>query len=159
MPGSSYTAEDLPVFDEVLLALGQAEVESTQAAKWLVELNDGTVSAPGSGLRRLARALPALEAVANGFGGQAKALRRADGLLLFLLEAVARSGRQRSVRYSRRATPVHGELARRPKSNNRLEVANGTQREPLVALAIREADEGEKRAQPVSGGGTPPRKC
>jgi hypothetical protein len=113
MAGSSYTAEDLPVFDEVLLALGQAEVEPTQAAKWLVELNDGTGSAPGAVLRRLARALPSLEAVANGFGGQAKALRKADGLLRFLLEGLARSGRPGSVKYSRRAAPVHGGASRR----------------------------------------------
>jgi hypothetical protein len=86
VPGASYAPEDEPLFDELSTALREAGVTPTNAARLLVDLRQHGVSLP-----RLATTMASLAVVQAHIGDQVSRRRKAEGMLLTLLEALASS--------------------------------------------------------------------
>ncbi|HYJ09188.1 MAG TPA: hypothetical protein VEX18_09260 [Polyangiaceae bacterium] len=86
VPGASYAPEDEPLFDELSTALREASVTPANAARLLVDLRQHGVSLP-----RLAKTMASLAVVQAHVGAQVPRRRKAEGMLLTLLEAMASS--------------------------------------------------------------------
>lgn len=86
VPGASYAPEDEPLFDELSTALREASVTPANAARLLGDLREHGVSLP-----RLAKTMASLAVVQAHIGDQLMQRRKAEGMLLALLEALASS--------------------------------------------------------------------
>lgn len=86
VPGASYAPEDEPLFDELSTALREASVTPANASRLLVDLREHGVSLP-----RLAKTMASLAVVQAHIGDQVTRRRKAEGMLLTLLEALASS--------------------------------------------------------------------
>lgn len=86
VPGASYAPEDEQLFDELSTALREASVTPANAARLLVDLREHGVSLP-----RLAKTMASLAVAQAHIGGQVTQRRKAEGMLLTLLEALASS--------------------------------------------------------------------
>ena len=95
MPGESYIAEDVALFEELQSVLAQANISPGNAAVLCGELAGRTAAEPGRGLKRLTRRIPALGLLDLIVPARPAALRKAEGMLATLLDGLAR-GRTRS---------------------------------------------------------------
>jgi hypothetical protein len=86
VPGASYSADDESLFDELSTALREASVTPANAARLLVDLREHGVSLP-----RMAKTMASLAVVQAHIGDQVTRRRKAEGMLLTLLEALASS--------------------------------------------------------------------
>jgi hypothetical protein len=91
LPGESYAAEDVALFEELRSVLTQANISPPNAAALRGELAGRTSAEPGRGLKRLAQLVPALGLLELIVPGRPSALRKAEGMLATLLDGVARS--------------------------------------------------------------------
>lgn len=95
LPGESYSDADLDMFDSLLAALAEAEIGQHNAAALAAQL-ERSPDHPGRGLQRLTRVVPALGILELLVNNRAGSLRKAEGMLAILLDALA-SGRRQSV--------------------------------------------------------------
>jgi len=95
MPGESYAAEDIALFEELRSLLAQANISPGNASALRGELASRTAADPGRGLKRLTQLVPALGLLELIVPGRPGAVRKAEGMLATLLDGIAR-GRTRS---------------------------------------------------------------
>jgi hypothetical protein len=88
IPGESYVESDVPLFEQLRVALREAAVTPALAAQLRRQVGprDG---APGASLRRLAASVPALSNLDLIVGNNTLTLRKADGMLATLLDVIA----------------------------------------------------------------------
>ena len=91
LPGESYAAEDVALFEELRSLLMQANVSPTNAAALRGELAGRTAAEPGRGLKRLTQLVPALGLLELIVPGRPAVLRKAEGMLATLLDGLART--------------------------------------------------------------------
>jgi hypothetical protein len=95
LPGESYAAEDIALFEELRSVLEQANISPAKADALRGELGGRTLGEPGRGLKRLTQLVPALGLLELVVPGRLGAQRKAEGMLATLLDGLAR-GRTRS---------------------------------------------------------------
>jgi len=93
LPGESYGAEDDTLFRELGAALQEAAITPQGASALATQLESRHYEAPGRALRRLAQSVPALGILELIVLNQPGALRKAEGMLAVLLDALARGRR------------------------------------------------------------------
>ena len=90
LPGQSYAPEDAQLFDSLQAVLHEAQLTPLNASQLHGEL-EGRVGQPGLALERLIRALPSLATLELVVSNEPSALRKAEGMLVTLLDALAAS--------------------------------------------------------------------
>lgn len=95
LPGESYAAEDVALFEELRSVMERANISPGNAAALRGELAGRTTGEPGRRLKRLSQLVPALGLLELIVPGRAGSLRKAEGMLATLLDGLAR-GRTRS---------------------------------------------------------------
>jgi hypothetical protein len=83
---ATHGLEDQVLFNELSLALREASVTRANAERLMADLREH-----GAALPRLVKSLPSLARLQLRAGDKAELLRKAEGMLLILLEAVASS--------------------------------------------------------------------
>jgi len=91
LPGESYAQEDAPLFYDLVAMLRDAGITSLNAAQLAVELQERSYSDPGRGLRRLAQVLPSLGILELIVARNPASMRKAEGMLALLLNALGNS--------------------------------------------------------------------
>jgi len=91
LPGESYAAEDVSLFEELRSVLAQAQISPTNAAALRAELAGRTSLDAGRGMRRLSHLVPALGLLELIVPGRPATLRKAEGMLATLLDGLARA--------------------------------------------------------------------
>ena len=91
LPGESYAPEDKTLFSELGATLREAGVSPLNASQLAVELEVRNYGAPGRGLRRLVQVLPSLGILELIVANQPGPMRKAEGMLATLLDALANS--------------------------------------------------------------------
>src|SRR5258707_41009 len=95
LPGESYGREDRTLFSELGATLREAGVSALNAVQLAAELEVRHYGAPGRGLRRLVQMLPSLGILELIVANQPGPMRKAEGMLATLLDALA-NGRPQS---------------------------------------------------------------
>jgi hypothetical protein len=90
LPGESYAPQDVALFDDLAAALRDAQLTPLNAAQLQSELAARN-SAPGRGLKRMAKLLPSLAILELIVSNDPVIMRKAEGMLATLLEAIAAS--------------------------------------------------------------------
>jgi hypothetical protein len=93
LPGESYSADDDGLFRELGAALQEAAITPQSASALAAQLESRHYEQPGRALRRLAQSVPALGILELIVLNQPGALRKAEGMLAVLLDALARGRR------------------------------------------------------------------
>jgi len=91
VPGESYAAEDVSLFEELRSVLEQANISPSNAAALRGELGGRTSHDAGRGLKRLAQVVPALGLLELIVPGRPATLRKAEGMLATLLDGLSRT--------------------------------------------------------------------
>lgn len=91
LPGESYMAEDVTLFTDIAAALRDAGIKPSHAALLATELETRALLAPGRCLRRLTEALPSLGVLELLAGSDPSDLRKAEGMVATLLDAMGRN--------------------------------------------------------------------
>lgn len=94
LPGESYASYDLPLFHQLEGAIRQAKLGHETVRFLRAELADRNHRTPGRALRSVVGTVPALAIFEILVGPETSALRKAEGILLTLLEGVSRSNAQ-----------------------------------------------------------------
>jgi len=95
LPGESYTEADVPLFDDLVSMLKEADLTPTNAALLAQELEGRSYTEPGRSLRRLEQLLPSLGILELLVAHRPASMRKAEGILSLLLHALA-GGRSQS---------------------------------------------------------------
>lgn len=90
LPGESYGPQDVALFSDLAGALRDAQLTPLNAAQLQSELAARN-SAPGRGLKRMAKLLPSLAILELIVSNDPVIMRKAEGMLATLLEAIAAS--------------------------------------------------------------------
>jgi hypothetical protein len=90
LPGESYAAADAKLFEDLDATLREAQLTPLNAMQLAVEL-EGRNGAPGRGLKRIAKLLPTLSILELIVSNDPITMRRAEGMLATLLDAIAAS--------------------------------------------------------------------
>lgn len=88
LPGESYGTQDAALFKDLESSLREAQLTPTSAAQLATEL-DGRSAHPGRGLKRIAKLLPSLSILELIVGNDPATIRKAEGMLVTLLDANA----------------------------------------------------------------------
>lgn len=91
LPGESYAAEDVALFEELRSMLEQTKISAPNAAALRGELAARASIEPGRGLKRLIQLVPALGLLELIVPARPVALRKAEGMLATLLDGLARA--------------------------------------------------------------------
>lgn len=91
LPGESYASYDVSLFQQLEAAVRQANLGHETVKFLRTELGTRNRSAPGRALRSVIGMVPALAIFEIMVGPEPAALRKAEGILLVLLEGMARS--------------------------------------------------------------------
>lgn len=91
LPGESYIEQDRALFAEITSTLREAGLTPCHAALLVNEFEARELLSSGRCLRHLVQVLPSLAALEPLVGGEPGALRKAEGMLITVLEAMARS--------------------------------------------------------------------
>ncbi len=94
LPGESYADRDQPLFNDLELTLREAGLTPLNAIQLAVSLDNRNVQ-PGLGLKRIAQLLPSASILELLTANEPAAMRKAEGILVTLLEAIA-TGRSKS---------------------------------------------------------------
>jgi len=94
LPGESYGAQDQPLFAELEATVAEAALTPLRAIQLAVAL-DNRNTLPGTGLKQLAQLLPSSSILELIVMNEPSAMRKAEGMLATLLEAIA-AGRSKS---------------------------------------------------------------
>jgi hypothetical protein len=94
LPGESYAEADAALFNELVAMLREAGITPVNAAQLVVELEARSHDDPGRGLRRLAQVLPSLGILELIVAHNPTSMRKAEGMLALLLDALANGRRQ-----------------------------------------------------------------
>lgn len=97
LPGESYTDQDVGLFNDLRAALIEAGINQQNAAALGAQLEVRHWDQPGRALRRLAQVVPALGILELIVVNQPGALRKAEGMLATLLDALANSRRSSGI--------------------------------------------------------------
>jgi hypothetical protein len=90
LPGESYAEQDASLFNDLESTLREAQLTPVNAVQLAVEL-EGRTGQPGRGLKRLARLLPSLSILELIVSNDPATMRKAEGMLATLLDAIAAS--------------------------------------------------------------------
>jgi hypothetical protein len=90
LPGESYGLQDAALFDDLAAALRDAQPTPLNAVQLQSELAARN-TAPGRGLKRIAKLLPSLAILELIVSNDPLVMRKAEGMLATLLEAIAAS--------------------------------------------------------------------
>jgi hypothetical protein len=88
LPGQMYGTQDAALFKDLETTLREARLSPLNAGQLALEL-EGRDQKPGQGLRRIARLLPSLAILELLVSNEATAQRKAEGMLLAILNAMA----------------------------------------------------------------------
>jgi len=105
LPGESYAQDDTLLFDDLVAMLRDAGITPLNAGQLAVELEGRSYTDPGRGLRRLAQVLPSLGILELIVARNPASMRKAEGMLALLLNALA-NGRSHSGFMAAVAAPV-----------------------------------------------------
>lgn len=94
LPGESYGPQDQPLFAELEATVAEAGLTPLRAIQLAVAL-DSRNTVPGTGLKQLAQLLPSSSILELIVMNEPLAMRKAEGMLVTLLEASA-AGRSKS---------------------------------------------------------------
>ena len=103
LPGQSYSPDDATLFNQIESTLREAGISALSASQLSVEF-DAPSRTPGRALRRLVLALPSLGLLEVLVSQKPASLRKVEGMLAILLEALA-SGRSQSGFLAAQTTP------------------------------------------------------
>jgi len=95
LPGESYVEADVPLFDDLVSMLREADITPANAALLAQELEGRSYTDPGRSLRRLEQLLPSLGILELLVAHRPASMRKAEGILSLLLHALA-GGRSQS---------------------------------------------------------------
>jgi hypothetical protein len=95
LPGESYNAGDETLFNELGATLREAGISPVNACQLSGELEIRKYGQPGRALKRLVQILPSLGLLELIVANRPAAMRKAEGMLATLLEAIA-AGRSQS---------------------------------------------------------------
>jgi hypothetical protein len=90
LPGESYAPECAKLYKSLETALHEAELSPPNAAQLAVEL-EGRNRTPGRGLKRIAQLVPSLSLSELLVSNEPIVMRRVEGMLATLLDAMATS--------------------------------------------------------------------
>lgn len=91
LPGESYASYDVPLFQQLESAIRQANLGPETVRFLRTELLGRGRGAPGQALRSVIGSVPALAIFEIIVGSDPAALRKAEGILLILLDGLSRS--------------------------------------------------------------------
>lgn len=104
LPGQSYAEDDVELFDHLRGALGEAGITQQNARGLANQLEYGG-GHEGRGVRRLAQVVPALGILELIVDSNPVTMRKAEGMLLILLETLA-AGRRPSAIVPAQSMPL-----------------------------------------------------
>jgi len=96
LPGESYSEDDAVLFNDLVAMLREAAITPQNAAQLGMELDARSHENPGRGLRRLAQVLPSLGILELIVAHKPTPMRKAEGMLALLLDALASSRNRQS---------------------------------------------------------------
>lgn len=94
LPGESYGEEDVALYNEVATRLRDVGVTPFQAQQLAQELEAKSLLEPGRCLRRVVQTLPSLSVLERLVDDEPLALRKLEGMLAILFEAMGNSRRE-----------------------------------------------------------------
>jgi hypothetical protein len=97
LPGESYADDDVTLFDQIESTLHEAGISALNAAQLAAELDGRSRITPGRALRRVVLALPSLGLLEVLVAQEPASLRKVEGIMATLLEALASSRSQSGV--------------------------------------------------------------
>jgi hypothetical protein len=94
LPGESYDLGDIPLFNRLVTALNEAGIDSVKAVHLLAELGEHRGAGAQSRIRALGELMPALTSLDMIVAEHGYVGRKAEGMLLSLLHAMAARRRE-----------------------------------------------------------------